>query len=184
MAKNNLARALHDLGLAGWFGGTLMGAVGLHAAAASAENPEERTRLAGVGWRTFQPVQVAAIGAHLVGSALLLINNKSRLALQAGVGRDATVKTALTVAGLGATFAAAKVGREIQATAADKPTAGVTEATAETPPAARAAQQKEKVLQWVVPAVTGALIVWTAAMSEQERTNQVVRGALKRLVGT
>jgi len=31
---NTVARTLHDLGLAAWFGGSLMGAVGLNGAAA------------------------------------------------------------------------------------------------------------------------------------------------------
>ena len=34
MARNTLSRALHDLGLSAWFGGTLANAVALNAAAA------------------------------------------------------------------------------------------------------------------------------------------------------
>jgi hypothetical protein len=38
MAEDNtVARSLHDLGLAAWFGGSLMGAVGLNGAAAEDE---------------------------------------------------------------------------------------------------------------------------------------------------
>jgi hypothetical protein len=33
---NTVARSLHDLGLAAWFGGSLMGAVGLNGAAGAA----------------------------------------------------------------------------------------------------------------------------------------------------
>jgi hypothetical protein len=40
MAQDNtLARSLHDLGLATWFGGSLMGAVGLNGAAAVVDAP-------------------------------------------------------------------------------------------------------------------------------------------------
>ena len=40
MAQDNtLARSLHDLGLAAWFGGSLMGAVGLNGATAVVTRP-------------------------------------------------------------------------------------------------------------------------------------------------
>ena len=45
-----LARSLHDLGLATWFGGSLMGAVGLNGAAAVVDQPEQRLRVANVDW--------------------------------------------------------------------------------------------------------------------------------------
>ena len=50
MARHTLARTLHDVGLATWFGGSLMGAVGLNGAAASLRNPDERSSSATVGW--------------------------------------------------------------------------------------------------------------------------------------
>ena len=34
--RNTLAHAMHDIGLAAWFGGSLMGAVGLNGAAGDA----------------------------------------------------------------------------------------------------------------------------------------------------
>ena len=37
---NTVSRSLHDLGLAAWFGGSLMGAVGLNGAAAQVDEPE------------------------------------------------------------------------------------------------------------------------------------------------
>ena len=39
---NTVARTLHDLGLATWFGGSLMGATGLNGAAAAVEEPTQR----------------------------------------------------------------------------------------------------------------------------------------------
>jgi hypothetical protein len=48
--KNTLVRSLHDTGLAAWFGGSLMGAVGLNGAAAQASDPRERTALSAEGW--------------------------------------------------------------------------------------------------------------------------------------
>ena len=55
--KNTLVRSLHDVGLAAWFGSSLMGAVGVNGAAAAAHDPRERMRLAGVGWSKWQPLR-------------------------------------------------------------------------------------------------------------------------------
>jgi hypothetical protein len=44
-ADNTVSRSLHDLGLATWFGGSLMGAVGLNGAAADVEEPRQRLRV-------------------------------------------------------------------------------------------------------------------------------------------
>ena len=43
------------------------------------------------------------------------------------------------------------------------------------------AQRQLKVLQWAVPAITGALIVVTAYAGEQQRPAAVKQGVLKRL---
>ena len=48
--SHTLARVLNDVGLAAWFGGSLMGAVGLNGAASQATNPAERTKVANAGW--------------------------------------------------------------------------------------------------------------------------------------
>ena len=68
MAQDNtVARSLHDLGLATWFGGSLMGAVGLNGAAAVVDQPEQRLRVANAGWARWTPVNLAGIAAHLEG---------------------------------------------------------------------------------------------------------------------
>lgn len=38
-SRNTVLRSLHDLGLAAWFGGNLMGAIGVNGAAAKAKDP-------------------------------------------------------------------------------------------------------------------------------------------------
>jgi hypothetical protein len=49
-ADNTVARSLHDLGLAAWFGGSLMGATGVNGAAAVVQDPTQRLRVATTGW--------------------------------------------------------------------------------------------------------------------------------------
>ena len=99
--KNTLVRSLHDVGLAAWFGSSLMGAVGVNGAAAAAHDPTERLRLAGVGWKKWQPFDAAAVGAHLVGGTGLLAANKARLATQPGSRVVTVAKTALTGVAVG-----------------------------------------------------------------------------------
>ena len=68
MAQDNtLARSLHDLGLAAWSGGSLMGTVGLNGAAAVVDAPAQRLRVANTGWARWTPVNLAGIAAHVAG---------------------------------------------------------------------------------------------------------------------
>lgn len=67
--RHTLIRSLHDVGLATWFGGSLMGAVGLNGAARGEGGTEAATdRIASAGWAKWTPVNAAAIGVHLFGS--------------------------------------------------------------------------------------------------------------------
>ena len=98
---NTLARTLHDLGLAAWFGGSLMGAAGLNGAASVVQDPSQRLRVANSGWARWTPLNLAGIVAHLAGGAVLTGANKGRLAGQPGGAAASMVKAALTVAALG-----------------------------------------------------------------------------------
>jgi hypothetical protein len=66
--RSRPARTLHDLGLAAWFGGSLMGATGVHCAAAVAQDPTQRLRVANSGWARWTPLNLVG-GAVLTGAA-------------------------------------------------------------------------------------------------------------------
>jgi len=172
-------RSLHDLGLAAWFGGSLMGAVGLNGAAASVSDPTERAKTASTGWARWAPFNAAAIGAHLLGGAGLVRANRKRIGSQAGVGAATTAKTVLTGAALVTTayagYMGTKVGTEQQ------PAEGATEPSGATPVDTSAAQQKLKALQWAIPAMTGAIMVLNSLMGEQQRPSSVAAGILQRV---
>jgi hypothetical protein len=85
--RNTMWRSMHDTGLAAWFGGSLMGAVGLNGAAAQARNPAERLQIASAGWDQWAPINFAAICAHLVGAAGILASESPRIAAE-GCRRD------------------------------------------------------------------------------------------------
>jgi hypothetical protein len=131
---NTVARTLHDLGLAAWFGGSLMGATGVNGAAAVVQDPSQRLR----------------------------------------------VRTALTVAALGVTGYARVLGKKLER-AGDVPVEGGTTPNSATPEEVARAQRQLTALQWVIPVLTGAVLVLNARMGEQQRPAQVTGGLLGRL---
>jgi hypothetical protein len=179
-ADNTFSRSLHDLGLAAWFGGSLMGAVGLNGAAADVEEPKQRLRVATAGWNRWTPVNLTGIAAHVVGGTVLLAANKGRVASQQGVAQATVVKTALTGAALAATAWSRALGAKLDQ-AGEVPVEGSTNPSAATPQDVAKAQRQLKVLQWVIPTLTGAVLVVNARMGEQQRPTQVTGGLLGRL---
>lgn len=166
--RNTLVRSLHDLGLAAWFGGTLMGAVGLNGATAKAKDPSERLRLSSIGWGKWAPVQLGAILIHGVGGVGLILGNKGRLAIQPEARTNTIVKFGLTgVAGFASLYSAF-LGTRI-AKHAGEGAEGVTEAGAGSSDELSFVQRQQKVLQWVLPALTGVLVVLAAQQGEQQR---------------
>jgi hypothetical protein len=179
-ADNTVSRSLHDLGLATWFGGSLMGAVGLNGAAADVEEPKQRLRVASAGWNRWTPVNLAGIAAHVAGGAVLLGANKGRVASQQGVAQATVVKAALTGAALAATAWSRALGAKLDQ-AGEVSVEGGTDPGDGTPRDVAKVQRQLKVLQWVIPALTGAVLVLNARMGEQQRPAQVTGGLLSRL---
>jgi len=177
---NTVSRSLHDVGLSAWFGGTLANAVGLNKAAAEAPGAQGAGAVANEGWDRWTPVNAAAIGVHLAGSLGQLAGNTDRLKAQKGVGTMALVKTGLTAAALGATAYSRMLGQKVSAHH-DVPVESGTEPTAGTPTYVAKAQRQLDVLQWVVPAITGALVVISSFAGEQQRPHRVVDGVSARL---
>jgi hypothetical protein len=179
-ADNTVSRSLHDLGLAAWFGGSLMGAVGLNGAAAQVEEPKQRLQVANAGWNRWTPVNLAGIAAHLAGGTVLLGANKGRVASQQGVAQATVLKIVLTGAALAATAWSRALGAKLDQ-AGEVPVEGGTDPSADTPEDVAKAQRQLRVLQWVIPALTGAVLVLNARMGEQQRPAQVSGGLLGRL---
>jgi orotidine-5'-phosphate decarboxylase len=181
--RNTLAHALHDLGLAAWFGGSLMGAIGVNGAAADVDDPRQRARVANAGWARWTPLNAVAIGAHLFGGAQILKANKGRVATQQGVLANTNAKLALTAGALAATGYSRVLGKKMQS-AGDVPVAGGTDSLSTTPPEVAKAQKQLSALQWVIPGLTGAMLVSSSLHEEQQRPSQVVGGTLKALPST
>jgi hypothetical protein len=182
MARNTLSRALHDLGLSAWFGGTLANAVALNAAASEAGSDKATGRVANAGWDRWTPVNAVAIAAHLTGSVGQIIGNRGRIAQQEGVASMSALKTLLTAAALGATAYSRVLGKKLS-------DAGAVPSKSGTKPAKRtklaaadvaAAQEQLDRLQWVIPALTGALVAVSSYAGEQQRPGEVAKGLASR----
>ncbi|MGC9667480.1 hypothetical protein ACNTMW_13095 [Planosporangium sp. 12N6] len=178
--RDTLLRSMHDIGLAEWFGGSLMGVVGLNGAAAEVPDRNERLRVASIGWDRWTPLNAAGIGAHLVGSAGILANERRRVAGQKGVGAMSAAKTGLTAAALGATAYSRVIGRKLEK-AGRVPVEGITEPAPDTPAEIRRLQRREKVAQWAIPILTGAIIVVSSLAGEQQKPRSVARGVAARI---
>lgn len=180
--RHTALRSMHDLGLAAWFGGSLMGAFGVNGAAAKINDSTQRLPVASAGWSKWTPVNAAAIGAHLAGAVGELVTESPRVAAQRGVGRASAIKTALTIGALAVTGYSRLVGMRLEK-AGGPPVNGTTEPNHQTPANVASSQRQMKLLQWAIPALTGSLVVVTAYMGEQQKPGQVLRGILSRTNG-
>lgn len=175
MAGNLLARSVHDLTAAAWFGGSLMGAIGLNGAAAEARDPAERTRLSSVGWMKWAPIQTAAFATHLVADLAIAWENRERIAKQDSVGADTIYKAAVTLAGAAVTLYAGILGKKVEKLA-DEGAEGATEPRRGASDKLQAAQKQLKVLQWTIPAFAAWVIVLGAKHGEMQRPKNVFKG--------
>ncbi|MEJ2861802.1 hypothetical protein [Actinomycetospora flava] len=112
--RNTTLRALHDVGLAAWFGGSLFGLTGLNAAAEEAGDRRTADKLESIGWAKWSPVNTAAMAAHTIGGLGLLAENRKRVVAQKGHTATATAKLALTGAAVAASVYTRLVGKKIE----------------------------------------------------------------------
>ena len=166
--RQTLIRSLHDVGLAAWFGGSLMGDIGLNGAAAAAKDPTERLKLASVGWAKWAPVQWAAMAIHGVGGVGLILGNKARLLKQPEARTNTYIKLAVTGAAIATTVYNGVLGAQ-QAKHSEEPVEGATEASGASSDKLKSVQRQQKIVQWVTPALTLVLLVLAAQQGEQQR---------------
>jgi hypothetical protein len=174
-SRNTLVRSLHDLGAAAWFGGSLMGAIGVNGAAASVRDPQDRARVAATGWGKWAPANALAIGAHLAGGGALLYANRGRAKHQSGVTSNSVTKTVVTGVALAATAVSGVLGAKT-AQGSGQPAEGATDPSASTPDDVAAAQRQLRYLQWALPLLTGTLVILGAQQGEQQRPGQILAG--------
>lgn len=167
MDRRPLWQALHDVGLAAWFGGAWMGAVGLNGATIEVDDHTQRTRVANAGWFRWAPIAGAALLTHVVAASAL-----GRLDVgPRGLDRTsplAHVRTVLTGVAALATLETGVSGNRVVA-GGDVPVASAVHPVRDTPDEVARAQRRLRIAQWVVPASTGALLLVEAVQSTRDR---------------
>lgn len=176
--RNTLVRSAHDVGLGAWFGGSLMGAVGLNGATAQASDSREALRLSSLGWARWAPVNTAAIAIHTLGGVGLIVGNKDRVQQQDGAQSNTAAKAVLTVAGIALTVYSGMLGKKVHEHQ-DNPAKGATEPSSGSDEELASAQRQLRYCQWAIPAVTGVLVVLGAQQGEQQRPSQQGLGRLR-----
>lgn len=154
-------RFAHDVGLAMWFGGSYMGAIALNGASREVDDHTQRARVANAGWFRWAAVVPVAVGAHLFGAA--------GLTRDAGCTHETTplsgVRAAVTIAAMLATLESGRSGRQVVAQG-DVPVASAVQPISETPEPVAKAQRRLRVVQWLIPALTGSLVLINAAQQQ------------------
>lgn len=166
----NAARVAHDLGLAAWFGGACMGAVGLNAATREVDDPTQRSRVANAGWFRWAPFTALSISGYLFGGLVL---RRGPQGLRQFASRRSTpvadiVQSVLTLIALAATLESGRSGREM-VRGGDVPVATAVQPISATPPEVAQAQRRLRVVQWVMPVAVGGILVVNALRTDRYR---------------
>ncbi|WP_346533979.1 hypothetical protein [Micromonospora sp. DPT] len=184
-----VAQAVHDVGSALWFGGTVMGVAGVNKSGSDLQQGIDRIRVAESAWNRFSPVQWLGIGATLLAGLRLTQVAGRRIALQKGFGTVGALKAAITVAGAAATAYSAYCGNRIGQLAEAAHQRGdrleVHDATvpaAGTPAEIATWQRRQRLAQFVVPALAGANIVCGSYLVQSYRMGATSKGVLRRLL--
>jgi hypothetical protein len=183
-----IAQAVHDLGAALWFGGSVMGVAGVNKAGSDLRDELDKVRVAESAWRRFAPAQWLGIGAVLVAGSQLTWQSKGRLAVQHGLGRAGAAQAVVAVAGAAATGFAAwsgnRIGQLTERARERGEHVSTTDATIpddRTPPEIAVWQRRQRVAQYLVPALAGANIVLNAYLTQQYRPGATLAGIARRL---
>ncbi|TQJ20163.1 hypothetical protein FBZ33_0352 [Micromonospora sp. A202] len=184
-----VAQAVHDVGSALWFGGSVMGVAGVNKSGNDLSQGIDRIRVAKSAWTRFSPAQWLGIGATLLAGAQLTRSSRGRLAMQKGYGSAGSAKAATAVLGAAATAYAAYCGTRIGQLAEEARQRGeqvevrdATVPTPLTPPEIATWQRRQRLAQYAVPALAGANIVLGSYLVQAYRPGTTVKGLLGRLL--
>ncbi|WP_426513327.1 hypothetical protein ACPPVO_23535 [Dactylosporangium sp. McL0621] len=184
-----IAQAVHDVGSALWFGGTVMGVTGVNKSGSDLEQGIDRIRVAESAWGRFSPLQWAGVTATTLAGLQLTRTGRRRIALQKGFGSIGALKAGITVLGAAATaysaYCGMRIGRAAEQAAARGDRIEVQDATVptpDTPPEIAKWQGRQRLTQIAVPVLAGANIICGSYLSQSYRTGPTVKGVLRRLL--
>jgi hypothetical protein len=184
-----LPQAVHDLGSALWFGGSVMGVAGVNKSGNDLRDGMDKIRVAASAWNRFAPAQWLGIAAVLGAGAQLTSGSAGRLLAQQPFTRAGAAKVAVVAAGAAATAFAAYSGRKIHQLAEQAHQRGevlevqdATRPTERTPSELASWQRRQRVAQYLVPLFSGANIVLGSYLVQQYRPTATARGFVRRLL--
>ncbi|HEX8346048.1 MAG TPA: hypothetical protein VF657_15105 [Actinoplanes sp.] len=184
-----VAQAVHDLGSALWFGGTVMGVAGVNKSGADLPQGIDRIRVASSAWNRFAPAQWAGIGATLIAGLQLTRVGGRRMVLQKDFASVGGLKAGLAVAGAAATAFAAYSGNKISQVAEEADLRGekvevqdATLPTQHTPAEVAKWQRRQRVAQFTVPVLAAANIVCGSYLVQSYRLGATTKGVVRRLL--
>lgn len=157
-----LLRIAHDVSLAAWFGGALMGAVALNSATIEVDDHTQRTRVANAGWFRWAPIVAVAVVVHVVAAAL-----RGRLPIASSsaggsrTGRFRGLRAGATGLAVASTIGTGVSGERV-VRGGDVPVATAVKPIAATPPDVANAQRYLRRMQWMVPGFTASIWVLEA----------------------
>ncbi|CCG01197.1 hypothetical protein [Blastococcus saxobsidens] len=159
-------RAVRDMGLAAWFGSSLMGLGVLgHAIPDAISEMRERHRVVDAGWKGTRGLTAGAVTAYVVGQGLVRFDGKP---FQDGMprwlteGPESPLRACLTGTALGAAVAAMRARdkslKQLEQGPGTAGTAVTAVATTEDPPEVARRVKTGRVLHTITAACTGALM--------------------------
>ena len=170
-SRNTVVRSLHDVGAAGWFGGSLMGAVALNGASRDISDPAERSQIAasrlgplGPGLRRRDRRACSAAPGCCSPTASADSPRKRRRREHGGQGRAHPRRGGHHRLQRAARRPARPRPRRRDHSRHCRPRA--------TPDDVARTQQQLPILQWITPVLTGTLVVLGAQQGEQQRPGQ------------
>ena len=172
MANDIVIRSLHDVGLAGWFGSSLLRATNLGRSATAGSMDQARdVERKGEESTAWSSIAVASIAAHLLGGAGLILTNRQRHKQQPAVMATTIAKTVVTGAALGATVYVGTLGsrlRHLEAESGGQPALDQQQEVGRI-------RSRITVVGWSVPVLTAVLVVLAAREGELQRPSQIGR---------
>lgn len=182
-----LAQAVHDLGAAVWFGGTVMGAVGVNRAGRDLTEGIDRIRVAKSAWGRFSFLQWTGIAATMLAGLQLTRTSAERLAAQQTFGTVGAAKAGVVALGALATAYSAFCGAKIASLAEEAhdqqkrvEVADATTPTPQTPPEIARWQRRQQIAQFITPILAGANIAGGSYLVQSYRPGATAKGFMGR----
>ena len=182
-ALANTTRALHDVGLAAWLGGSMFGKFALNPAVGRISDKADRGKVVNAAWNGYNAVNTIGLGAVALGwlGARVTETRNGQLSDRERAlsrAKDALVATAV-VTGVVNGVEGARLAR--QAPAGAVPIEDGTTPAPETPPAAASIQKRLRLLGDVNIVIGVALAAVNAVLAQQNYSRPPLkRGVLRR----